>query len=195
MAWIAPRGIVTASIASLFALRLVNLGIEEAELLVPLTFLVLIFTVVVYGFSLNPFIRFIRLSENDKTSILIVGANKIAVAIAMLLNSMDSVDVTVVDSNRKRIQYARLDGLKSIHSSVFSSRIMEDMQLGAYQNLISFTENDEVNTLSCIQYSEFLGPKNVFRLPPSTINVNQTDALKKVDIGTVLSNSSVGFNF
>ena len=159
MAWIAPRGIVTASIASLFALRLVNLGVEDAELLVPLTFLVLIFTVVVYGFSLNPFIRFIRLSENDKTSLIIVGANKVSVAISVLLNSLNSVDVTVVDSNRKRIQYARLDGLKAIHSSVFSSRIMEDMQLGAYQNLIALTENDEVNTLSCIQYSEFLGPK------------------------------------
>ena len=42
MAWIAPRGIVTASIASLFALRLVNLGVPQAEQLVPLTFLVLI---------------------------------------------------------------------------------------------------------------------------------------------------------
>ena len=52
MAWIAPRGIVTASIASLFALRLVNLGVPQAEILVPLTFLVLIFTVVVYGFRL-----------------------------------------------------------------------------------------------------------------------------------------------
>ena len=30
MAWIAPRGIVTASIASLFALRLVNLGVPES---------------------------------------------------------------------------------------------------------------------------------------------------------------------
>ena len=45
MAWIAPRGIVTASIASLFALRLVNLGVPNADVLVPLTFLVLIFTV------------------------------------------------------------------------------------------------------------------------------------------------------
>ena len=195
MAWIAPRGIVTASIASLFALRLVNLGVEDAELLVPLTFLVLIFTVVVYGFSLNPFIRFIRLSENDKTSIIIVGANKVSVGIAMLLNSLESVDVTVVDSNRKRIQYARLDGLKAIHSSVFSSRIMEDMQLGAFQNLVALTENDEVNTLACIQYSEFLGSKNVFRLPPSTINVAQSDALKKVDIGSLISNPTVGFNY
>ena len=73
MAWIAPRGIVTASIASLFALRLVNLGVPQAEVLVPLTFLVLIFTVCVYGFSLNPFIKMIKLEDNDKIGILIVG--------------------------------------------------------------------------------------------------------------------------
>ena len=71
MAWIAPRGIVTASIASLFALRLVNLGVPQAEILVPLTFLVLIFTVVVYGFSLNPFIKMIRLEDNDKVGVLV----------------------------------------------------------------------------------------------------------------------------
>ena len=40
-----------------------------------------------------------------------------------------------------------------------------------------------------------LGPKNVFRLPPSTINVAQSDALKKVDIGNLISNPTLGFNF
>ena len=186
MAWIAPRGIVTASIASLFALRLVNLGVPQAEVLVPLTFLVLIFTVCVYGFSLNPFIKMIKLEDNDKIGILIVGANKIAVAIAKLLNTFDNLDVTVVDLNRKRVQYSRLDGVKALHTSVFSSRVVEDMQLGAYRSLISLTENDEVNSLACIQYSEVVGPQNVFRFPPISINVMQSEGTKKMDLGQQL---------
>ncbi|MEC8678182.1 MAG: cation:proton antiporter, partial [Candidatus Margulisiibacteriota bacterium] len=186
MAWIAPRGIVTASIASLFALRLVNLGVPQAEVLVPLTFLVLIFTVCVYGFSLNPFIKMIKLEDNDKIGILIVGANKIAVAIARLLNSIDNIDVTVVDLNRKRVQYSRLDGVKALHTSVFSSRVVEDMQLGAYRSLISLTENDEVNSLACIQYSEVVGPQNVFRFPPISINSMQSEGTKKMDLGQQL---------
>ena len=187
MAWIAPRGIVTASIASLFALRLVNLGVPNAEILVPLTFLVLIFTVVVYGFSLNPFIKTIKLEDNDKVGVLIVGANKIAVAIARLLSTHDQFDVTMVDSNRKRVQYSRIDGLKSIHASIFSPRVMEDVQLGAYQYLISLTENDEVNTLSCIQYSEIIGSTHVFRFPPTAINATQSENLKMVDFGNSIT--------
>ena len=186
MAWIAPRGIVTASIASLFALRLVNLGVPQAEVLVPLTFLVLIFTVCVYGFSLNPFIKMIKLEDNDKIGILIVGANKIAVAIARLLNSIDNIDVTVVDLNRKRVQYSRIDGVKALHTSVFSSRVVEDMHLGAYRSLISLTENDEVNSLACIQYSEVVGPQNVFRFPPISINSMQSEGTKKMDLGQQL---------
>ena len=183
MAWIAPRGIVTASIASLFALRLVNLGVPQAEVLVPLTFLVLIFTVVVYGFSLNPFIRMIKLEDNEKVGVLVVGANKVSVAISRLLNSIENIDVTVVDSNRKRVQYSRMDGVKSIHASVFSPRVLEDMQLGGYQFLVSLTENDEINSLSCIQYSEIVGPANVFRFPPTALNASQSEGLKMVELG------------
>ncbi|MEK9727918.1 MAG: sodium:proton antiporter [Candidatus Margulisiibacteriota bacterium] len=183
MAWIAPRGIVTASIASLFALRLVNLGVPQAELLVPLTFLVLIFTVVVYGFSLNPFIKMIKLEDNDKIGMLVVGANKVSVAISRLLNTIENIDVTVVDLNRKRVQYARLDGVKAMHTSIFSPRVVEDMHLGAYRYMVALTENDEVNSLSCIKYSEVIGPTNVFRFPPISINASQTEGLKMVELG------------
>lgn len=187
MAWIAPRGIVTASIASLFALRLVNLGVPNAEVLVPLTFLVLIFTVVVYGFSLNPFIKAIKLEDNDKVGVLIVGGNKLAVGIGRLLSSIEQLEITVVDSNRKRVQYSRIDGLKSIHASIFSPRVMEDVQLGAYQYLISLTENDEVNTLSCIQYADIIGATHVFRFPPTAINATQAENLKIVDAGNQIT--------
>jgi len=187
MAWIAPRGIVTASIASLFALRLVNLGVPNAEVLVPLTFLVLIFTVVVYGFSLNPFIKAIKLEDNDKVGVLIVGGNKLAVGIGRLLSSIEQLEITVVDSNRKRVQYSRIDGLKSIHASIFSPRVMEDVQLGAYQYLISLTENDEVNTLSCIQYADIIGATHVFRFPPTAVNATQAENLKMVDAGNQIT--------
>ena len=93
----------------------------------------------------------------------------------------------MVDSNRKRVQYSRIDGLKSIHASIFSPRVMEDVQLGAYQYLISLTENDEVNTLSCIQYSEIIGSTHVFRFPPTAINATQSENLKMVDFGNSIT--------
>ena len=67
-----------------------------------------------------------------------------SVGIARLLNSIENIDVTVVDLNRKRVQYSRLDGVKSMHT-LFSPRVVEDMHLGAYRYLIALTENDELN--------------------------------------------------
>ena len=193
MAWIAPRGIVTASIASLFALRLVDLGVPNAEVLVPLTFLVLIFTVMVYGFSLNPFIQWIRLEDDDKIDVLVVGANRVALAIAKALGAIESVNVTIVDSNRTQIQYSRIDGIKSMHSSVFSSRVSDDMHLGAFQYLVALTENDEVNSLSCIQYAEIIGANNVFRFSPLISNTIASDGFsKKIEMGRELATVNMG---
>ena len=126
----------------------------------------------------------LKIERVDKIGLLIVGANKVSVGIARLLNSIENIDVTVVDLNRKRVQYSRLDGVKSMHTSIFSPRVVEDMHLGAYRYLIALTENDELNSLSCIQYSEVIGSENVFRFPPISINASQTEALKMVDLGT-----------
>ena len=68
------------------------------------------------------------------------------------------------------------------------------MQLGAYKYLISMTENDEVNTLSCIQYAEVLGSENVFRLPPASFNSAQADQLKKLESGRLITSQDINFN-
>ena len=60
---------------------------------------------------------------------------------------------------------------------------------------MALTENDEVNTLSCIQYSEIIGAENVFRLPPTTLNASQTEGFKKLDAGQLITNTSYGFAF
>ncbi|MBJ6969774.1 sodium:proton antiporter, partial [Vibrio cholerae] len=54
LAWVAPRGIVAASISSLFAIKLMEFGIADAKLLVPLTFMVIIGTVVLQSSTARP---------------------------------------------------------------------------------------------------------------------------------------------
>jgi len=49
LSWMAPRGIVAASVSSLFALRLSEAGFSQAESLAPPTFLVLIGTLAIFG--------------------------------------------------------------------------------------------------------------------------------------------------
>ena len=51
LSWVAPRGIVTAAVASLFALELQAAGVQGAGTLKGLVFLTILLTVVVQGFS------------------------------------------------------------------------------------------------------------------------------------------------
>lgn len=62
LVWIAPRGIVAAAISSLFALKLENYGHESAEILVPLTFTIIIFTVVVQSLTAVPVAKFLNVT-------------------------------------------------------------------------------------------------------------------------------------
>lgn len=54
LAWIAPRGIVAAAVSAIFAIRLDEAGHQGALLLVPLTFAVIIGTVVLQSATARP---------------------------------------------------------------------------------------------------------------------------------------------
>ena len=85
IAWVAPRGIVAASISSLFAIKLVDSGVEGASLLVPLTFMVIVGTVVLQSITARPLANALKVSEPSSRGYLIVGANDIGRTIASAL--------------------------------------------------------------------------------------------------------------
>lgn len=60
LAAMAPRGIVAAATASVFAQRLGEEGVAGTEQLVPVTFIVILATAVVYGLAARPFIQRVR---------------------------------------------------------------------------------------------------------------------------------------
>ncbi|WP_094560980.1 sodium:proton antiporter [Synechococcus sp. 8F6] len=63
LAWLAPRGIVTAAVASLFAIRLEQAGVVGAGRLQGLVFLTILLTVGLQGLSAGPLARRLGLSE------------------------------------------------------------------------------------------------------------------------------------
>ena len=71
LGWLAPRGIVTASVASLFAIRLEQAGILGAGRLQGLVFLTILMTVGLQGLTAQPLARALGLiedSDDEKTS-------------------------------------------------------------------------------------------------------------------------------
>jgi NhaP-type Na+/H+ or K+/H+ antiporter len=67
LGWVAPRGIVAAAVSSLFALELTRHGYAGAEQLASVTFLVIIATVLVYGFTAGPLARRAPVGTRDRS--------------------------------------------------------------------------------------------------------------------------------
>ena len=65
VAWMMPRGIVAASTVSAFELSLAEQDVADHELLVPITFLVVVATVLVYGLTARPLARALGVTEDS----------------------------------------------------------------------------------------------------------------------------------
>jgi hypothetical protein len=69
---VAPRGIVAAATASLFAINLTKSGVNFPQL-VPMVFLVIIATVGIYGLSAPVLARKLKLSQPGRDAVAVVG--------------------------------------------------------------------------------------------------------------------------
>ena len=65
LAWLAPRGIVTAAVASLFSIRLEQAGILGAGRLQGLVFLTILMTVGIQGLSAKPLVNRLKLVQKN----------------------------------------------------------------------------------------------------------------------------------
>ena len=65
LAWLAPRGIVTAAVASLFSIRLEQAGVLGAGRLQGLVFLTILMTVGIQGLTARPLANFLDLVEKE----------------------------------------------------------------------------------------------------------------------------------
>jgi NhaP-type Na+/H+ or K+/H+ antiporter len=165
LSWVAPRGIVAAAVASIFALRLSDAGIENSEVLIPITFTVIVVTVVVYGLSSAPVARLLKVSESNSQGVLIVGAHPWALEIAKMLKNRD-FSVVMVDTNRRDIAKARLAGIKTVYGSILSEQVIENLHLGGIGKLIALTSNDEVNSLAVLHFSELIDREELYQISP-----------------------------
>ncbi len=98
VAWLAPRGIVAASVASLFALVLTERSITGGEALKALVFLTIAMTVMIQGLTATLAARWLRLDQGGCT--VIVGDHPLARELALLLRCQNqSVELISLQSS------------------------------------------------------------------------------------------------
>ena len=165
ISWMAPRGIVAAAIVSIFAFRLAEKGIPQAEYLVPVTFLVIIGTVLIYGTTSLWVATKLGLSQSHPQGVLILGAHRWARKFAKCLHDI-GIKVILIDSNAINVALAREDSLEAYEENIFNQDIEENIDFSGIGRLMTLTANDEANSLAVLHFRDIFGRSEVYQLFP-----------------------------
>lgn len=163
LAWIAPRGIVAAAISALFAIKLKGAGYEQADLLVPLTFMVIIGTVVLQSSTSRIIAKLLGVAEPYPKGFLIIGANPLAIAIGKALEQND-FKALLVSTSYVNISNARMAGLDTFHGEAVSQPTEQHLNLIGIGKMLAITPMGSLNSLACMHYRMELGPDSVYAI-------------------------------
>lgn len=161
LAWIAPRGIVAAAVSALFAIKLEEGGFAGAELLVPLTFTVIIGTVLLQSLTAKPLAKLLKVAESSPQGFLVIGANPVAITIAKAL--MDQgYDIIVCDSNWSAVRNARMAGLATLYGNPVSEYADQKLDLVGLGKMLALSPFRELNTIASLRYRAEFGAENIY---------------------------------
>jgi len=163
LSWIAPRGIVAAAVSALFALKLEQQGYSEANLLVSLTFMVIIGTVVFQSATAGMLAKKLGVANPEAKGVLMVGSNPVAVAIAEALNS-HGFDCLLTDSHWRYIREARMKDIKTYYGNVVSEHADQHLDLIGIGKMMCVSMNKDLNLLAATRYKNEFGVANIFVL-------------------------------
>ena len=171
LAWIGPRGIVAAAVSALFAIRLQEAGFEQASLLVPMTFTIIIGTVVLQSATARTIAKCLGVSEPDDKGILIVGANVVARAVARALNDQ-GYRTLLADSNWDNIIAARMEGLKTYYGKAASEHADRHLDLVGLGQIMALTPQQDFNELVCLRYRSEFGSNHCYLIATHPVKEN-----------------------
>ncbi len=147
ISWIGPKGIVAASVASLFKIILEKNGIEQGMILESLVFVTIIITETVPGLSARTMAKWCDCLVTIN-SIIIVGANALGRTLAMAFKEIGK-PVILIDNNIERCKIAQEEELEVIHGNCLDPQVLEAANAERTAVLIATTANAEVNFLAC----------------------------------------------
>ncbi len=165
LSWVAPRGIVAAATAGIFGPALMAAGYQDAEILMPVVFLMIIVTVMTHGLTLGPLARKMSLAAEEKNGLLIVGASPWTQALAKVLMELN-VNVAVTDGSYQRLKPIRMSGIKAYRGEILSEHAGYELEDEHLSFLLCATDNHYYNALVCKARGHNFGHHRTFQLAP-----------------------------
>lgn len=170
ISWIGPKGIVAAAVASLFSIELLREGAkmsektyQDANMLLPLVFMMIVGTVVLQGASAKIVARWLGVIRKERQGVLFIGATEVARKIAVYLKNQE-LDVILSDTSQENLFEARKLGLKVFAGNILKDDIFYVIDLSSVGRVLAMTPNSEINTLALKKFEPEFGKDNVFRV-------------------------------
>ena len=166
ISWVGPRGIVAAGIASLFGSKLLKQGVEGAEYITPLVFMIVLGTVLLNATTARMFAKMIGVFLKKSDAILFVGASNPSRLIANYLKDKGK-RVILIDSNKNFIEQASKDGLEALNVDIYDGDLTDNIELNDVGYLIALTGSDMVNKYALNSFSDVFGEHGAYKLASS----------------------------
>jgi hypothetical protein len=165
VAWMAPRGIIAGATASAFGPELAQKGIAGASKVLPIVFVSIFGTVVVYGLTAAPVARLLGVAGAGRRVVLVVSGHPWAREIAAALKR-SGVAVRMWVGPFSHQSAARSAGLEAEPGRIMVDAISREAELEEVTDALLLTRSDDFNNLGAAELRGELGHEHVYRVAP-----------------------------
>ena len=170
LSWVAPRGIVSASVASLFAILLTQRGINGGDAIKALVFLTIMMTVFLQGLSARWVARWLGINAQASNGAVIIGCNPLGRLIGRLFQEQGE-SVVMIDTDTEACRKAEEENLRVFQSSGLDTDALEEAGIESMGTFLALTSNGEVNSVLAQRAVEEFDPPRVL----AAVTVKETD--------------------
>lgn len=161
LSWCAPRGIVAASVASLFSILLTERGVNGGESIKALVFLTIAMTVFLQGLSAKLVAKLLGLNQPDISGLVVVGSNPIGILVARLFQA-NGQRVAIIDTSAELCKQAAEYDIPAFVSNGLDAKSLAEAGLDSVGTFVALTINTDVNIVIAQLAAKEFNPPKVF---------------------------------
>ncbi len=158
-----PRGIVAASTASAFGLKLVDDGVQGAEMVIPITFFVIAGTVLVSALGAPPLARMLGLAGNHPPTLLMIGGPLWAVEMGRSMSEAGA-DVRVWTEDDDEALAANQAGLVTFGGPLDPQSRSANETFDEISAVAMVSADDTLNQVLAWEFASRMEPDQVYQL-------------------------------